>query len=311
MKGGRRWWGAALAMSLALFPCFAFAQPRNAHTEAMSESEFADWMQGLETGLDAAIDRLVDAARSGADAQFQQLLRPFTGNAQASLSDNRTGSDLGPLTVARLRPFAAACTRSAESSEYVFTLPPTHRVNYVCGGETGYDLYAIFDDSGTRIESISLWGPRSNADIPPMSDAEWARIQASDAASEAERRAEVMRVAGTVDALFAAALAGDQARFSALLGRGFEGGGAAFADDRLARSQGAPLTIEALRPIALQCRRDAEEPYQSMDMSDEILHEAPYICNGESGHRIIVSFEENGTKIASVMVEGRVRWPFP
>jgi hypothetical protein len=144
-----------------------------------------------------------------------------------------------------------------------------------------------------------------------MSDEERARIQASYAASQAEERAEVMRVAGTVDALFAAALAGDQARFAALLGRGFEGGGAAFADDRLARSAGAPLTIEALRPIALQCRRDAGEPDQSMTMSDEIIQEAPYICNGEPEHRIVVVFEENGTKIAGVTVEGRVRWPFP
>lgn len=311
MSSDRRWRGVALAISLALFPGFASAQPRNAHTAAMSDSEFADWMQGLESGLGAAVDRLLDAARNGADAQFQPLLIPATGGTQASLSDNRTGSDLGPLTIARLRPFATACTPSTDPSEYIFTLPPTHGASYVCDGEAGYGLYAIFDDSGTRIESISLWGPRSNADIPPMSDEERARIQASDAASEATQRAEVMRVAGTVDALFAAAIAGDRARFDALLGRGFEGGGAVFADDRLARSNGVPLTIDTLRPIARQCRRDVEEPYQSMDMGNEINQDAPYICNDQPGHRLLVGFEENGTKIAWMTLEGRVRWPFP
>lgn len=278
----------------------------------MSDSEFADWMQGLESGLDAVIDRLLDAARTGADSQFQrQLVRPVAEDAQASLSDNRLGSDLGPLTLARIRPFATACTRGMAPREHIFTLPPTHTVSYVCDGEAGYELYAIFDDSGTRIESISLWGPRSNADTPPMTDEERARIQASDAASEAEERAEIMRVAGTVDALFAAAIAGDQVRFAALLGRGFEGGGAVLADDRSGVRQAGPLTLEALRPIAAACRRAEEEPYQNMDMSDEINQEAPYICNGEPGFRLLARFEENGAKVASLHIEGRVRLPFP
>jgi hypothetical protein len=313
MKDHRRWRGVALAISLALFPSLASAQPRNAHTEAMSDSEFADWMQGLESGLDAVIDRLLDAARTGADSQFQQqLVPPVAGDAQASLSDDRIGSDLGPLTLARLRPFATACARGRAPREHIFTLPPTHTVSYVCDGEAGYELYAIFNDSGTRIESISLWGPRSNADVPPMSDEERARIQASAAASEAEERAEVMRVAATVDTLFAAALAGDRESFQALLGRGLDGGGAALADDRSAGSLAVPLTLEALRPIAAECRRmPGDEPYQNLDMSDRINQEARFICNGVPGHFLYAGFEENGTRIGWLRLEGPVRRPFP
>jgi hypothetical protein len=264
--------------------------------------------------LKAKVDRLLDSVRANDEARFATLIgRIFPDEPPMDPDEGPLLGDYaidptyyGPLTLASLRRFARDCSYTGADS----SIPPAPLRFfgvYRCNGESGHTMGVHFSADARLAVWITIMSPQVRAEAAERG----AELMAADAASEVERLAEVMRVAGTVDALFAAAAARDQARFDALLGEGFEGGGPVLSDERSGVRQAGPLTLEALRPIAVACRREGEEPYQVMDMSDEINQEGPLVCDGESGFRLLAGYERNGTRIAWLRVEGRVRVPFP
>ena len=260
------------------------------------------------------IDRLLDAVRANDEAVFATLV----GGLETPLpSDPYSGPQLGdyaaeptyygPLTLASLRRFANACTYSGPDPN-VPAEPLVFGGVYTCDGEAGHTLTAQFSLDGRRAVWITIMSPADHRALAEQGE----RIRAQDAVAETERRAEVAQVSGVVDALFAAALAADRTRFDALVGRGFEGRGAGLTDDRGAERQPGPLTLERLRPIAAECRRDtSEEPYQYFDMWGEIEQEARFTCNGIPGHVLVAGFEQNGTRVGWLRLEGPIRRPLP
>jgi len=261
----------------------------------------------------ARIDRLLDAVRANDEALFATLVG---GMESAGPTDAENGPQLGdygaspqyygPLTLASLRRFAAACRYDGPDPQ----APPDPLQfggRYTCDGEAGHTLGAQFSLDGLRAVWITIMTPADHRALAEQGD----RIAAQDAVAEAAYRDEVGRVAGTVDALFAAAREGDSARFRALLGRG-ERGGPTLSDDRGAEPRVVPLTVEALRPIAAACSRTpGEEPYQRFDQFEQLLQDAAFICDGEPGYLLIARFERNGARISWLQLEGRVRRPFP
>lgn len=264
--------------------------------------------------LKARVEQLLDMVRANDEARFATLIGrifpdepPMDPDEGPLLGDYATDPIYyGPLTLASLRRFARDCRYTGVD----ISVPPDplrfHGI-YSCNGEAGHTMGVHFSADGRLAVWITIMSPQAIARAAEQG----AEMMAADAASVAAERAEVMRVAGTVDALFAAAVAGDQARFDALLGAGFEGRGPVLSDERSGVRRAVPLTLEALRPIAAACHRGEELPYQATDMSDQITQDGPLTCDGESGMRLLAVFEQNGTRVASLVVEGRVRLPFP
>lgn len=260
------------------------------------------------------IDRLLDAVRANDEALFATLIggletdEPPDAYNGPQLGDYAAEPNYyGALTLAALRRFATACTYAGPNPE-VPADPSVFSGFFTCNGEAGHSLTAGFSLDGRRVSAITIMSPADHRALGEQGE----RLRAEDAVAEAERRAEVAAVTAVVDQLFAAALAGDEARFNALLGRGYQGRGATLVDDRGAAPQGGTLTIAALRPIATDCRRDqGEEPYQYFDMSGEIEQEARFICNGVAGHVLTAGFERNGTRVGWLRLEGQVRRPLP
>jgi hypothetical protein len=264
--------------------------------------------------LKAKVDLLLDSVRANDEARFATLVgRIFSDEPPVDPDEGPLLGDYaadpiyyGPLTLASLRRFARDCRYTGPDSDLPQDPLRFHGL-YNCSGEAGHTMGVHFSADARLAVWITIMSPQDHAELASQN----ARIAAADAISAAAERAEVMRVAGTVDALFAAAAAGDQARFNELLGEGFEGGGPVLSDERAGVRRAVPLTLEALRPIAAACRRGEEEPYQAMNMSDQIIQEGPLVCGGEAGMRLIAVYEQNGTRVASLVVEGRVRLPWP
>lgn len=263
----------------------------------------------------ARVDTLLDAVRAGDEARFATLVgRIFPDQPPSDPDEGPLLGDYaaeppyyGPLTLASLRRFATACSYSGPDARMPVQ-PLSFSGLYSCGGEPGHSLGVHFSADGRLAVWITIMSPRMQAEA----DARGLQMQAEDAVAMAEQARDVTRIAGRVDALFVAALAGDRTRFDALVGRGFEGRGATLSDERHGEPVAGPLTMEALRPIAAACRRALDEPpYQSFDMAEEINQEAAYICDGEPGYVLHAGFEQGGARIGWLRMEGRIRRPMP
>lgn len=299
----------AMAGALALGLVHAVPGATQPAAAPTPESDYEGWERALEARLNREMDALIDAGRTGDEARIAALM--VAADAETSgprMHDYRaSGADRLALTREALRDFATRCRRSREQQEFFLTVAYSLSVQYECGGDPGYSIYAFWNEEGDRIESLSVYGPESSRELSPAEiTVNQAAVAAENAVYEAEREAEEARFRATVDALFAAAAAGDQARFAALLGRGHEGRGTAFRDDRN-EIIGVPITIEAVRPLAAACRR-ADEPSQLMSGMEptDMSQTAWFLCDGRRTY-IEAGFEENGAKIHFLIVEGEVR----
>jgi hypothetical protein len=289
------------AFSLMLLPAMSPAQSPGPYT-GTTDAEYELWERALDQWLDRELEALVAAAVRGDEAGFAAL----TVAGGARINDFRSPvGDSEPLSPKALGRIMSDCRRSADQPGFILSHAYAQNIQYDCAGEDGYVLTGYWNQAGDRIESVALWGPHSNEDVPPMSAERWAAIEAADAASMAELQAEEDGLAAVVDALFEAARNDDSESFAALLGPGFGGRGAAFSDHRETWGEGGLLTMFAIRPIAALCRRSGE-PTMIIDRGT-LTQTASFICGGRPDYHVEVVFTPDGRRIDSFLIEGEVR----
>lgn len=141
---------------LAALACLAPASAEPLAGPAPGE-DYETWERALRDRLDGAIDSLLAAARDGDEARVADLVVTGEDGFGPSFSDDGVDRDhRGLLTAARMQPVARDCRRAPAQPEFILTIAPTHTVNLLCG-EAPYTLFAIFDEAGERIESITLY----------------------------------------------------------------------------------------------------------------------------------------------------------
>ncbi len=230
----------------------------------------------------ARIDRLLEAVRADDERGFAALVDPRDSeeDEQSTMIADYAAdpSTYEALTVASLRRFANACTYAGPDPEMI-TEPPFFAGLYTCNGEPGHSLVAQFGADGRVAVGMTIRSP-------------------SDRLAQLRFDARSRAASAIVDALFEAALAEDRARFDEFVGTG---------DRRrpvLTDSRGAaaprvvPLTPQALRPIAAECRRaPGERPRESVEKLGQVVQEAIYVCGGGSRYHLFAGFGADATVV--------------
>jgi len=228
----------------------------------------------------ARIDRLLEAVRTGDEAGFATLVDPRDSeeDEQSTMIADYAAdpSTYEGLTLASLRRFANACVYAGPDPEMI-TDPPLFAGLYTCNGEPGHSLVAQFGADGRIAVGMTIRSP-------------------SDRLAQLRFDARSRAASAIIDALFEAALAGNQAGFDEFVGRG-DRRGPVLTDSRgAAAPRIVPLTPQALRPIAAECRRaPGERPRESVEESGQVVQEAIYVCGGASRYHLFAGFEPDAT----------------